>query len=355
MSTIEHYEQGFQKYVDRTQEHAAFITTDVRGCKSPNIRNLADLARITLSNIPYHLAYRNEISGDENLPEIVRNDPPSLRSTLWLRMVRGIVDQVPHNLSKSSTTSYEDIEFIYALYRCWANGFDDVMDSKVVPIEKKDTMCNPGLNDITASMGERLLTCYRQEDESGKKRVRGFTRELRMLRDHWRGQVNKFEGENLTFDKALIYNAETMGPLTYVFTRLVSLDMSLGGEFEQNLDRALTAYAMAGKIIDDITDWPKDLKNGTVVNMLDLALQESGEREKTIRATERIRRKAGDKFVPVTKLRAIAPEAIGRCYETIDNNIAKLEELPFTELTTSMKAVRNAMWAYALNEGVARV
>lgn len=354
------YKMSFQNYetqAKRSADECLDASYQPPEIGITDIVNLAELVRTTYS---LHKTVRQAVKEDKHLPDIVRNDPPSLRSTLWMVLIRDVVEtdvsQTMQHKHNSSNALDRYPYRLYALTRCWLNGLDDVMDRSAKPLTKQALLSSPKQNEITTALGQEFLRLYENEPQH-RNRIRETVREYRLLRDYWVHSINQNESSEKSenFHEMLRYSIESMGPLTYALNRTLSVNHPIDPLLEKELDLTMVLYAAAGKMIDDMTDWLKDHTRGEL-NLFNLALKESGELDVVVRKTRLLAPIFGKRtFVPISLFRKIAPIATQRYLEYIDGFIGQLEKTRFTHLTRSIKGVRQIMWAYALNEGLPQV
>ncbi len=320
---------------------------------------VAQLVSLTTSSLGSHRQVREAIFNNQHLPDIVRNDPPSLRAMLWFVILRNSIVEEANQQNpglQASTDLLDSPYLLYALTRCWENGMDDVMDSSGLPFKKTKLSENPNQNTITSALANEFYKVY-LSDRSQRGQIRDTVRQYRLLRDYWIDALNTHEDPSVKkdFTSALQYNVKTMGAITYVLTKTISADIPLDPNFEDDLNYALVLYSAAGKMIDDMTDWLKDTNRGNL-NLFQLALEESNEAEIVKNKTNWLRNPRFKKaFVPISLFKHYAPQATARYLETMDQFIRHLDATQFTELSMSMRGVRQMMWAYALNEGIPQV
>lgn len=321
--------------------------------KSQNtLGSCLDLVGLGIKSYLFHLRAKKIITEDSSLPEIVRNDPPSLRSILWMIMIdealnpsSGLVPRAPAEYPLR----------LFALTRAYLNGMDDVMDSGNPPISKKQLNQNRGLSIIHSALAREFIAISR-EDEISHKRVRKSLRGYLLIRNNWISQYNDVEQDRdqLSFDEALEYTITTMGPMTFILNYAVAVNHDLSELQEERLNEALVWYGAAGKLIDDLTDWFKDNRRGEL-NLFCLALRESDELDRVIKLTRFFEVFGERAFVPISLFHLIAPKATGRVLSLVDSYIEKIRGCGYEKLASSMNGIRHMMWVYALNEGLPQV
>lgn len=318
--------------------------------------NLLDTTRLiffTARIFGFHRRFREMISTDSTLPTAICQDPPSLRSTIWMVMVDDVLRHPTPAYKPESLEAYP--LRLYALTRCYMSALDDIMDRTTPPLTKQTFTQNSGFNVILGSLSNEFRRLARQSSEL-PARVKKTVRNYRLARDIWIEYYNTFEQDrdSLDFDTAVRYNVLTMGPLTSILTYTLAVNHQLDPEKEGKLNEALVWYAAAGKIIDDMTDWLKDHQQGDL-NIFSLALSESGEFDKVVKNTQWLQILGRRAFVPISLFHLLAPKATKRTLGIIDSYIDKLESCDLPLLTASMRGVRQMMWVYALNEGLPQV
>lgn len=319
-----------------------------------SIYDIIGLAATAVWSFPAHLRNRHEILNNPDLPSIVGNDPPSLRSFLWLELITLELSGHSSDFPEVCTPINRSRPYkLLTLTRSWISGMDDVMDSTEPPLTKTNLVENGDLSEIQNSLARYFLDSYRNLNNSSAK-VRQTLRQYRNFRDLWLQAYNEYENQPMEFDQALEYNALTMSPMTYLLIETAGGFGGIDPKIKSELQYALTLYAIAGKVIDDITDWVKDDSNGEL-NLLTLALHESDEYDNLVYNSRYIRSLGKRTFIPVTLLKKWAPQATKRCFMEVDRLIHELSKTKFTHLSGSLKAIRQATWAYALNEGLPQV
>lgn len=320
----------------------------------PNLspKDALDLVLTCIHAYNFHRRFRRMVQSDQTLPKIIRKDPPSLRSTMWMILVDQAIEP-DGNISIEEKFRNYPLRF-YALMRCYLNAMDDIMDANFPLITKKDLLKNENFAVITKALALEflnLLNVKRYPRESIKRTLRHF----RLIRDLWLEHYNNTEldREKLDFNSAIFYTINTMGPLTAVLNHTLTVNRIVSPQKEQNLNEALVWYGTAGKIMDDMTDWLKDWSRGEM-NIFTLALKESGELDR-VKFLSKVKALGQKAFVPILIFHLFAPKATQRTLDIVDFYIGKLESCGFPNLTSSLKGVRQMLWAYALNEGVPQV
>ena len=359
MSKEQTYTQHLAEYTQEAQQTAATVLSTEPAEPTLSTLDVARLACLVLKTLPSHLKSKQTIHTQTDLPGLLTQDPPSLRSMLWLALIEKEIRTHAQetSLREKETSQATDAALHFSLYRSWLNGMDDVIDSVPKPVTKKDLANNADFQTVTGALAQYLLREYHSQPEK-KSPIRSSVREYRLLRDFWLEAINNHEVDEghhtMSLTEAVSYNALTMPVITSSLIPATLDGETVDDQTRQELTHAIALYAIAGKMMDDLTDWVKDFSKNEA-NMFTAALTDSGELEQFAAKTATIRKLGQKAFVPLTLMKKWAPTAYAAYFNEVDRFMAALEKTLFTHLSMSLKGARQLLWAYALNEGLPQV
>jgi len=369
---IQTYTKSLADFESEAYQYAEKVM-QANGSNSPlSILDLFQLASIIIKTLPTHLIIKHKIKKDASLPDLISNDPPSLRANLWMVLIDSEIRR--HNKEVNIKKELLKIPYAYELFtltRSWANSMDDAVDTAlendpnaenpVLPT-KKELRTNEEINKIVSVLANYFLRVYR-ENPDNRLEVRKTLREYRIIRDfeykiiedvfcEFNGETGRmiYSEDKVTFNKAVEFAALSMSPITYLLIKTVLNGNRIDEETEKNLKYAISLYATAGKMIDDLTDWAKDYYSNQL-NIFTIAMKEKGELGQVVQKAEKFIKSKNHTFIPISLLQKWSPKAFDMYKEEMDRMISALDKTPFKQLSMSMKATRQVMWAYAMNEG----